>query len=347
MTSRILKHPVVKFGAWWIFWTITGTLLIGSFDFGWAIAFTDAAVTQLDWTIAGYALSLVLRYYRPSARNLLNVLLLSVVLAGLFTFLILYWALPEFVGLVGGDARYDTFLEESLPLRFVISWMQMLFIAALSWIWYFVEEQQESEKRRSDIDKLSREAELSRLRQQLQPHFLFNSLNSINALVGTQPELARRMIQQLSDFLRGTVKKDDGQLVTLEDELQHLGLYLDIEKVRFGYRLRSVIDADEASRTKKLPSLLLQPIVENAIKFGLYDTVGEIMISISARSIANELVIRVTNPFDPETAQPKQGTGFGLNSISRRLYLLYSQNGLLETKAQDALFVTTVKVPQL
>lgn len=347
MTSRILKHPALKFAAWWIFWTITGTVLIFSFGFRWALALADAAITQIDWTIAGYALSIVLRYYRPSARNLLNVILLSLVLSALFTFLILPLVLPTVISLAGGDPRYEAFLDQSLPIRFVISWMQMIFITALSWIWYFVEEQRESARRKADIDKLSRDAELSRLRQQLQPHFLFNSLNSINALVGTQPELARKMIQQLSDFLRGTVRKDDGQLVSLDDELQHLGLYLEIEKVRFGYRLRSSIDTDEESRAKKIPLLLLQPIVENAIKFGLYDTVGEITITISAKTVGNELIIRVTNPFDPGTASPRQGTGFGLNSISRRLYLLYSQNGLLETRTEGATFITTVKVPQV
>jgi LytS/YehU family sensor histidine kinase len=133
--------------------------------------------------------------------------------------------------------------------------------------------------------------------------------------------------------------------VSLDEELHHLGLYLDIEKVRFGYRLNTEITAADDCRSMKLPSLLLQPIVENAIKFGLYDTVGSITISITAEKSGNYLVIRVRNPFDPETAA-RQGTGFGLNSISRRLYLLYSQSGLLETNKADSIFTTTVKIPQ-
>ena len=121
--------------------------------------------------------------------------------------------------------------------------------------------------------------------QQLQPHFLFNSLNSINALIGFKPDEARKMIHQLSDFLRGTLKKDDDQLqVTLNDELQHLNLYLEIEKVRFGHRLQTEISCDERSGSAKLPSMLLQPIVENAIKFGLYDTTGEVVVSLRERT---------------------------------------------------------------
>ena len=85
MTSRILNHPVIKFGTWWVFWTITGTILIHSLGFGWDVAFTDAAVTQFDWTLAGYALSTMLLYYKPSPKNLLNLAVFSLGIAGLFT----------------------------------------------------------------------------------------------------------------------------------------------------------------------------------------------------------------------------------------------------------------------
>ena len=145
-------------------------------------------------------------------------------------------------------------------------------------IWYNWQEQQKNEERKTDAEKLAKEAELFKLRQQLQPHFLFNSLNSINALIGIRPEEARKMVQQLSDFLRGTIKKEETQWVKLKEEMQYLQLYLDIEKVRFGNRLATVIEIDEATQQMKLPALLLQPIVENAIKFGLYDTTGETVI---------------------------------------------------------------------
>jgi LytS/YehU family sensor histidine kinase len=222
----------------------------------------------------------------------------------------------------------------------------IVIVAILTWFWVYVSERRENEMRKEDATRLAREAELSSLRMQLQPHFLFNSLNSISALIGSQPEQARDMIQQLSDFLRGTVKKNERQMVSLEEELQHLQLYLDIEKVRFGHRLTTIIQHDTDSLMMKLPSLLLQPIVENAIKFGLYDTVGEITIEITARSGNSQLMVEVKNPYDPATAQPRQGTGFGLNSIHRRLYLLYFQNDLLTTQQEQNTFITTIKIPQ-
>jgi LytS/YehU family sensor histidine kinase len=207
-------------------------------------------------------------------------------------------------------------------------------------------EQQQAEERKLALEKLAREAELHTLQQKLQPHFLFNSLNSISALVGSRPEQARCMIQQLSEFLRGTLRKDDQQLVPLQDELQHLQLYLDIEKVRFGHRLQTVLEHQEESLRLRLPVLLLQPVVENAIKFGLYDTIGDTTIRVSARAEAGYLVLVVQNPFDPATQQPRRGTGFGLDFVRRRLYLLYARPDLLAVEQTGALFITTIKIPQ-
>jgi LytS/YehU family sensor histidine kinase len=154
------------------------------------------------------------------------------------------------------------------------------------------------------------------------------------------------MVQQLSDFLRGTIKKEDTQWVSLQEELQYLQLYLDIEKVRFGNRLSTEIEIDEGLEFLKLPALLLQPIVENAIKFGLYDTTGDTVIRLYASREENNLVIRVLNPFDPETSSPRQGTGFGLKSVQRRLYLLFARTDLLTTDAKQNIFTTIVKIPQ-
>jgi LytS/YehU family sensor histidine kinase len=134
-------------------------------------------------------------------------------------------------------------------------------------------------------------------------------------------------------------------MVTLQEELHHLNLYLEIEKVRFGHRLNTIIEQDATSLILSLPSLLLQPIVENSIKFGLYDTIGAITIKLEAKAVDNHLLIKVNNPFDSKTTQPK-GTGFGLNSVQRRLYLLYARNDLLSTEMNENTFTTTIKIPQ-
>ena len=244
------------------------------------------------------------------------------------------------------NADYLRLLDDSGTIRFWVAVLVISWMAVVSELWYRQQEDVEGHKRKADAERLAKDAELYKLRQQLQPHFLFNSLNSISALAGSQPEQARKMIHQLSEFLRGTLRKEEHQWVTLSDELQHLGLYLEIEKVRFGHRLSTEIQNDESASVLKLPPMLLQPIVENAIKFGLYDTTDSITVYISARKIGEHLVIEVKNPFDPETSSPQHGTGFGLSSVKRRLYLLFARNDLLTTQAENNLFTTTVKIPQ-
>jgi len=258
--------------------------------------------------------------------------------------LINHWILDS---LVITDPQYSEFLYNSLPVRFFVGLLIIGLMSMVSVVWYTQQDQKESEKRKTEAETLARDAELYNLRQQLQPHFLFNSLNSITALIGNRPEEARKMIHQLSDFLRGTLKKEDQQPVSLIDELAHLQLYLDIEKVRFGHRLSTEISYNEACGTKLLPPMLLQPIVENAIKFGLYDTTGIVTISIFAECVENELHVTVQNPYDPDTTRPKHGTGFGLSGVKRRLHLLFGRTDLLETTSYTHIFTTTVKIPQV
>lgn len=333
---------ILLYAGWWIVWLADQAYVITQIGFGWTPALIDAAVTQLVLAFAGYTINTSMHSYQPSPKNSLYVLTWSIALATLCV-LLQRWVLLQWLGNISG---YSLFLENSMIVRGAFAWLMIMLVAVLTWFWVYVSERQESEKRKQDSERLAREAELSSLRLQLQPHFLFNSLNSISALVGSQPELARTMIHQLSDFLRGTVRKDDKQLIPLDEELKHLQLYLDIEKVRFGHRLTAVIDCDSKSVAMKLPSLLLQPVVENAIKFGLYDNVGEITIAVSARAESERLTIEVRNPFDPATSPPKKGTGFGLSSVQRRLYLLFAQNDLLNTRTENSVFVTTIKIPQ-
>ena len=154
------------------------------------------------------------------------------------------------------------------------------------------------------------------------------------------------MIHQLSDFLRATLRKEEEQWVKMEEELQSLELYLEIEKVRFGHRLSTTILKDEKSLQMLIPPMLLQPVVENAIKFGLYDTTDAVTIYISVSTENDSLKVIVQNPFDPETANPAAGTGFGLNSVKRRLYLLFARTTCVETSAKEHVFTTTINIPK-
>lgn len=284
-----------------------------------------------------------MRYYLPKQEKYWYVLVISVAISSVSLFI----SMIVLRLLFGSDKHYLQVFDDSTGIRFGISFLSVGCMSLVGLLYYTQEEQQLMNERKNDAEKMAREAELYKLRQQLQPHFLFNSLNSISALTGSQPEKARHMIQQLSDFLRGTLRKEEHQWSTLKEELEYLKLYLDIEKVRFGHRLQTNIEHDDESLEMKLPALLLQPVVENAIKFGLYDTVGEVAICIQAKNLNGVLQVTVRNPFDPETAQPLQGTGFGLSSIKRRLFLLFARQDLLQTKSEDSFFITTITIPQL
>lgn len=334
------RKLAIAYIVWCFSWVVLQALALQyTFGLPWHIAIVDSFITNFLIAASGYVMISMMRFYQPRQAIRLG---LSIGLAVLCLVVIQYLA-PL---VITRDPEYPAFLEKSLFIRGLYSWLMITLVSALTWLWFSVREQHETDSRNMATEKLAREAELSRLRQQLQPHFLFNSLNSISALAGSKPEEARKMIHQLSDFFRGTLKKDDQQLVTLSEELEHLTLYLEIEKVRFGHRLRTHIECQEAALTLKLPSLLLQPIVENAIKFGLYDTTGETTIQLKATSENNYLKISVENPYDPSTTQPRRGTGFGLNSIQRRLYLLYARNDLLITSQTELIFTTTIKIPQ-
>ncbi|RYZ46574.1 MAG: sensor histidine kinase, partial [Chitinophagaceae bacterium] len=284
--------------------------------FSWQIALYDSLICNLLLSGAVLLVSLTLQYYLPDQNKYGYLFGLCLAL----TFLWLGVSRGFLLMLLKEGSEYDTFFSRSFLIRGATGFLIISCMALISALWYTLQDRQETERRRTEADQLAKEAELNNLRQQLQPHFLFNSLNSINALVGSQPQKARTMILQLSEFLRGTLKKDQKEWITLEEELQHLQLYLDIEKVRFGHRLSTTVQNN--APIARLPLMLLQPIVENAIKFGLYDTTGTIEINIGAWLEQNNLFIEVRNPFDAETSSPQKGTGFGLRSVQRRLSLL-------------------------
>ena len=332
----------ITFLSWWVVWTFVQLMVVASYGFSLGLSLADSLVCNL--LLAGSCLHITnnMKFYLPQKERYWYILITSVVLSGIWLLVVKGILRIAFKH----DAEYQSFLDRSIYIRYVIGFLMIGCMAIMGLLWYTLQEQQAANQRKEEAEQMTKDAELSKLRQQLQPHFLFNSLNSISALAGSQPGKARHMIQQLSDFLRGTLKHDENQSVTLENELHHLALYLDIEKVRFGRRLQTTITITEEAQHLLLPSLLLQPIVENAIKFGLYDTTGDVMITIDAVKKETNLEVVISNPFDEETAVTTQGTGFGLASIQRRLFLLFARHDLVKTSRNDTTFTTTVLIPQ-
>ncbi|MBV9986174.1 MAG: histidine kinase [Chitinophagaceae bacterium] len=332
----------VSFLSWWLVWSLLHGMVINSYGAGVLQSTVDSILCNLLLAAACLLIANNMKYYLPQQERYWYMLIMGLVLSALWL-VITRTILKLFFH---ADATYMQLLANSSAVRFMLSFLIVGCMAVMSQLWYTLQEQQEANRRKEEAEQMTKDAELLKLRQQLQPHFLFNSLNSISALAGSQPEKARHMIQQLSDFLRGTLTRDERQWVTLEDEFRHLQLYLDIEKVRFGQRLQTDIRVSEQASKLHIPSLLLQPVVENAIKFGLYDTTGEVLITITALEKEDQLQVSISNPFDEATAVNTQGTGFGLASIRRRLFLLFARHDLLQASGTDHIFTTTLLIPQ-
>ena len=311
------------------------------FGFDLTLAAFDA-LNSVNWMLLSCALlELIITRYSPKKGKYQFVLGLSLAVA-LGGNWISYQALQL---LDKTNSDYTFFLERSYPVR-----IGLLFLVALGWSAHLIYQKQikeleESINHQLSTEKLVKEAELQKLQLQLQPHFLFNSLNSINALILVNPPKAREMVQQLSDFLRATLRRADEHWITLDQELSYLQLYLSIEKVRFGHRLVVKEVCDDQLNLWLIPPLLIQPLVENAIKFGLYGTTEDVEIKLFTRRYNESIQIEISNPFDADM-QPSEGSGFGLNGLKRRLYLLYARNDLLTTSIENNHFTVRLTLPE-
>ncbi|MFO0321080.1 MAG: sensor histidine kinase [Bacteroidota bacterium] len=342
-TSTLSKNnSVITLIIWWLFWFVCQTIIIHRFNFTWEIAFADAFISILILALAGYVTQSTYKFYSPGKENRLFSLGYGFALSFICTWFIQFTLSYIFVN----DQNYLQFIDRSIPIRTLFALLMISMVIIMSWLLYDMNEKQLSSQRKSDAEILLRAAELASLRQQLQPHFLFNSLNSISALAGSKPEEARKMIHLLSDFLRGTIKNEDEKIYLFKDEIKHLNLYLEIEKVRFGYRLKTFVDIDAKCLELSLPSLLLQLVVENAIKFGLYQTIGVVEIILRAYLLNNMLCIEISNPYEDRVFDSNKGEGFGLKALQRRLELLYNRKDLLEINNDGKIFLTRIKIPQ-
>jgi hypothetical protein len=169
------------------------------------------------------------------------------------------------------------------------------------------------------------EAKLHALRAQLRPHFLFNTFNAVLPYIDSDPARAKGMIIQLADLLRASLKSEPGQLVTVDEELAILEQYTNIERTRFGDRIRVAVEVDPNVRAARVPSFLLQPLVENAIKHGMKGFTGPVLISVTVRADGKMLRLRVQDNGRgiPEGKELGKADGIGISNVRRRLEALY------------------------
>ncbi len=242
-----------------------------------------------------------------------------------------------FPGLVAKQA-------DAAPLLLGLGVALYLLAAALHYVIVAFEVSRDAERRALQFEIASREAELRALRAQIHPHFLFNSLNSINALIAAKPEEARQLSVRLADFLRRSLTVGSREAISLAEELDLAEQLLSIEKVRFGERLSHAVVADDTARACPVPPLVLQPLVENAVTHGIAQMLEGGEIRIEAERRGPELRIAVVNPRDPESPG-RRGTGIGLQNVRRRLAALHGDAAEVRVSPGDVSFRVELRLP--
>jgi len=325
-----------------VIWISLSTLLLMHYGLDFPASLIDSILYSALLLFGFMLLENIFKFYTPTKGNRILIVIFPLILAFIILYLgdfLMNWLIPQ-------KLKNIAFIEDAFILRgFFILILFMAYTLMLNFQGK-LEQQAKAEEREVKIQQMANEAELYQLRQQLQPHFLFNSLNSISALVKAQPEKAREMVLQLSDFLRGTIQKESNKWIGVDEEINFLKLFTDIEKVRFGHRLNVNFKIEAGIEEMKLPHLMVQPLLENAIKHSLYGLTGEVTIEVDFRKREKNLEVIITNPFDPKAGQAK-GSGFGLEAVRRRLFLSFGRYDLLKTNASSQQFTVELLIPQL
>jgi two-component system sensor histidine kinase AlgZ len=237
----------------------------------------------------------------------------------------------------------DRFRPE-IPLVFATGLLLYLLSVAFYYIVISVEASRDAEARVMKASVLARDAELKALKAQVNPHFLFNSLNSISALTASDPAKAREMCVLLGDFLRRTLGLGEKSAIPLEEELSLIRAFLAVEKVRFGARIQMEEDIDKAALHVPVPPLLLQPLVENAVVHGIANLVEGGYIRLGIHSHNGTVSIEVENSFDPE-APAKRRSGVGLANVRQRLHTRYGNLASFAVKTEGDRFRVALTLP--
>ncbi len=348
LENPVLKNRNVKFYALvWSVILLCHACVLSSFyeiDLFWAL--TDSLVFNL--LFAGMAISLwyTVRFLSIDNQSITSVVFnhlgIAIIFLGVW-FNCGYFLLDSFNT---SDPEYAVFHQHSLPWRIFCGVVYYCITVLVYYLQLYYLSFQQKEIAEAELKTLVKESELSLLKSQLNPHFIFNSLNSISSLTLSNPARAQEMIIKLSSFIRYALKQDKNELVSLEEEMNNCSLYLDIEKVRFGDRLMVEIEHSAECLKAKIPNMILQPLLENAIKHGVYESLEPVLVSLKCNRENDDLQLIITNNFDPESAKQK-GNGIGLRNVKQRLFLTYGKSDLVSISVQNDCFRVELIIPQL
>jgi sensor histidine kinase YesM len=317
---------------------------------GGSLSWLESAVIVLPLCVV-YAFICLSAWYsaksapirRESALRLIGVHSLAAALVSYF-WMGLGWVLVASLSKTSAFQGLDRRFAPQAPILFGAGYLLYSLSVASQYVILSLEASREAEARALETSVQARDAELKALKAQINPHFLFNSLNSISALTSIDSSRARDMCVLLGDFLRLTLGLGEKTSVRFSEELDLLEKYMAIEKVRFGDRLRMQETIQEDSKTCLLPPLLLQPLVENAVKHGIASLPEGGEIRLTADRQNGRLAIVVENSWDPE-APPRRTGGMGLKNVQQRLEARYGKEASLRVNTEGQLFQVSLSLP--
>jgi hypothetical protein len=274
------------------------------------------------------------------ARAILPVLISSFVLSMVMSNLQLFYS-----SLVRGNFEIFQQLYSADGVQVVLSWWIVFTIwSVIYFAFHFFEKSRNEEIRNLKLEAMRTEVELNNLKAQLNPHFMFNSMNSIRALVDEDPVLAKQSITKLSNILRNTLIMGRKKFVTLEEELSMVEDYLNLEKIRYEERLHFVKEIDPDVMRLLIPPLIIQTLSENAVKHGIsrLQNGGEVKIRIFKND--HELDIRVENTGSLQNPS-KSSTGIGISNTKQRLELLYDKKAHFSLFEEYGKVIAEIRIP--
>ncbi|MRR22880.1 hypothetical protein EG830_07855, partial [bacterium] len=345
-----MKHPLLenrtRLLVWWLAWLglAAGQSLLIHFGYGsrTEVAIADGLVSMIIFGLLGLAIWFPVRYLLRDD-NQVYTSIINALLTGTFTLAVWLLGSKALVkAMVAEKIDYEIFWHSVLAFRATAGTLLYFMIILVYYLFLSASRLAEKAARQAQLETQVREGELKMLRSQINPHFLFNSLNSVSSLTVTDPLKAREMIVKLSDFMRYSLSSRNEQPVTLGNEMESLRLYLQIEKVRFGNRLSIEEDISPDCLPALMPGMLLQPLYENAVKHGVYESTEEVTIRTTAIKEDEKVVITVKNNVDTDSVVTKKGAGIGLKNVSSRLELFFGDEADISVNRGEENFTVTV-----
>jgi two-component system sensor histidine kinase AlgZ len=346
-TSPAVQSKHIVFWTGWIFFTLVlAALLTSSGEISWKHAFLLAAILSGIAQVSAQSSFFSCRIAPLNRTPLWRLFATHIAAAVLLTF---FWVKVGSIVAVEFDAHESwrgvaKLYQDKTSLLHAAGVFFYLLCVAFNYALIAQTSSREAQARALESSLRARDAELSALKAQINPHFLYNSLNSISALTSIDPVRARDMCVLLADFLRMTLGLGEKALIPLQTELDLLDKYCAIEKVRFGDRLNLEEQIQDDARQCLLPPLLLQPLVENAVVHGIAQMTEGGRIRLQAIRSNGRITLTVENTWDPE-AGPSRRNGVGLKNVQRRLEARYGKEAQLEAKAEDDLFRVSMGFP--